>query len=170
MNNLNNNNWFLIEFKPNKYETALKNLNNQGVKTFTPFYNSTYRRKTKFLCSKKQLFPGYMFVSFNTDLLSWRKIGNTFGVKRVVFFGDSPKPLNKELMSALISKCDSFGILPNFDKISKGDEIKLKQGPFANFLAKVDKVDTNGRIWLFLEHMGNLTKITINKCTEKNVI
>ena len=50
-------------------------------------------------------------------------------------------------------------LLP-IQKLKKGDQVKVLTGPFANFIATVEKYETDQRIWILMDLMGRKTKIT----------
>ena len=87
------NQWYLIQFKPNSHRLAERNLQRQGFETFLPMQKITRRKASRFVSDLKPLFPGYMFVSVNSDLAPWRSINSTIGVSKLVSFEGKPKPL-----------------------------------------------------------------------------
>ena len=54
---------------------------------------------------------------------------------------------------------DSSGKLVPIVKMNKGDKVKILAGPFANFIATVEKYETDQRIWVLMDLMGRKTKI-----------
>jgi hypothetical protein len=63
------NQWYLIQFKPNSHRVAERNLHRQGFQTFLPMQKITRRKASRFVSDLKPLFPGYMFVSVDSDLV-----------------------------------------------------------------------------------------------------
>jgi transcriptional antiterminator RfaH len=78
--------WFVLQFKPNSHYQASKNLNQQGFETFLPLHDSTTRKSSRFISTKKPLFPGYMFITFDRTENDWHKINNTYGVSKLSYF------------------------------------------------------------------------------------
>ena len=151
--------WFILQFKPNSHIKAVKNLNRQGFKTFLPLCNITSRKSSKFMNTSQPLFPGYMFVKFDSSESKWHKINNTHGVSRLITFNSILKPIPTEAINILMKRCDLSGkILPE-KKLKEGDQVKVLKGPFANFIATVEKYETNHRIWILMDLMGRKTKI-----------
>ena len=100
---------------------------------------TTRRKASRFVSDLKPLFPGYMFVSVNSELAPWRTINNTIGVSRLVSFDGKPKPLPLQLVSALMLRCDASGaLLPPKSLELRGIVSKCSPDPFANFIATVD--------------------------------
>ena len=44
-------------------------------------------------------------------------------------------------------------------KLKKGDQVKVLNGPFANFIATVEQYETDQRIWVLMDLMGRKSKI-----------
>jgi transcriptional antiterminator RfaH len=155
------NHWYLIQFKPNSYRLAERNLHRQGFETFLPMQKITRRKASSFVSDLKPLFPGYMFVSVNSDLAPWRTINSTIGVSKLVSFEGKPKPLPLQLISGLMLRCDASGILLPPKSLSEGDSVEMLTGTFANFIATVDTIDPEQRIWVLLDFMGQKTRMQV---------
>jgi transcriptional antiterminator RfaH len=155
------NHWYLIQFKPNSHRLAERNLHRQGFETFLPMQKITRRKASRFVSDLKPLFPGYMFVSVNSDLAPWRTINSTIGVSKLVSFEGKPKPLPLQLISGLMLRCDASGILLPPKSLSEGDSVEMLTGPFANFIATVDTIDPEQRIWVLMDFMGQKTRMQV---------
>jgi transcriptional antiterminator RfaH len=153
--------WYLIQFKPNSHRLAERNLHRQGFETFLPMHKITRRKASRFVSDLKPLFPGYMFVNVNSDLAPWRAINSTIGVSRLVSFEGKPKPLPMQLISGLMLRCDVSGTLLPHKSISVGDTVEMITGPFANFIATVDTIDPEQRIWVLMDFMGQKTRMQV---------
>ena len=153
--------WFLIQFKPNSHRLAERNLHRQGFDTFLPMQKITRRKASRFVSDLKPLFPGYMFVSVNSELAPWRSINSTIGVSRLVSFEGKPKPLPLQLISGLKLRCDASGVLLPPKTLNEGDSVEMLTGPFANFIATVDTIDPEQRIWVLMDFMGQKTRMQI---------
>ena len=155
------NHWYLLQLKPNSHRIAERNLNQQGFKTFLPLQEITRRKSSHFVNDLKPLFPGYMFVSFNPEIDAWRKINSTIGVSRLVSFGSRPNALPTELVSGLMMRCDENGKLLPSNALREGDSVELLTGPFAKFVATVDTIEPEQRIWVIMDYMGQKTRIQV---------
>ena len=151
--------WFVIQYKPNSHYQAEKNLNLQGFKTFLPLHETTSRKASQFVKSTKPLFPGYMFVSFNKTENKWHKIKNTYGVSRLITFNSSLKSISSTFIDSLMKRYDSAGKLIPIEKLKKGDQVTVLTGPFANFIATVEKYEGDQRIWILMDLMGREAKV-----------
>ena len=153
--------WYFIQFKRNSHRIAERNLNKQGFKTFLPMQDLTTRRGSEFLTSTKPLFPGYMLVSIKLDGAPWHKINSTLGVSRLISQDGVPKRVPTEVVSGLISRCDSFGRLLPPKSLQRGDSVEIQSGALANFIAKVETIDSDRRIWVLLDIMGQITRVHV---------
>ena len=153
--------WYLIQFKRNSHRIADRNLNQQGFKTFLPLQDITSRRGSEFLTSTKPLFPGYMFVQIKPDGAPWQKINSTLGVSRLICQDGVPKRVPTEVVSGLISRCDRLGRLLPPTAVQRGDIVEIQSGALANFIATVETIDSNRRIWVLIDLMGQITKVQV---------
>ena len=154
--------WYLIQFKPNSYRLAERNLHRQGFETFLPMQKITRRKASRFVSDLKPLFPGYMFVRVNSDLAPWRTINNTIGVSKLVSFEGKPKPLPLQLISGLMLRCDASGTLLPPKTLNEGDSVEMLTGPFANFIATVEAIGPEQRIWVLMDFMGQKTRMQVS--------
>lgn len=153
--------WYFIQIKRNSHRIAQRNLNQQGFRTFLPLQAFTVKRGSKFLKSIRPLFPGYMFVSIKSDGAPWHKINSTLGVTKLICQDGLPKRVPPEIVSGLISRCDSFGRLLPPDALDRGDSVKIHSGALANFIATVETIDSKKRIWVLMDIMGQITRVQV---------
>jgi transcriptional antiterminator RfaH len=45
--------------------------------------------------------------------------------------------------------------------LNVGDTVDVLSGPFANFVATVEKVDAKQRVWLLMEFMGQGARVNV---------
>ena len=151
--------WFILQFKSNSHHLAAKNLNRQGFETFLPLHDTTSRRLSRFISTSKPLFPGYMFIRFDRAESEWHKINNTYGVSRLITFNSLLKSIPTSFVDSLMMRYDLSGKLLPIKKLKKGDQVTVLKGPFANFIATVEKYEADQRIWILMDLMGRKTKI-----------
>lgn len=154
-------NWFLAQVKPNCANIADKNLKRQGFKTFLPLEEETRQRNGKFVTATRPLFPGYIFVAFDAARGFWRTVNSTYGITRLVSFGNEPTAVPLDLVSYLMQRCDAKGKLLPATRLSPGDKVTLTTGPFANFVAEVEKIAPDRRVWVLMDIMGGQTRVAV---------
>jgi len=151
--------WFILQFKSNSHHLAEKNLTRQGFETFLPLHESTIRRSSRFVNTSKPLFPGYMFIRFDKAESGWHKINSTYGVSRLITFNSHLKSIPTKFVDSLLKRYDLSGKLLPIKKLKEGDQVAILKGPFANFIATVEKYEADQRIWILMDLMGRKTKI-----------
>lgn len=156
-------NWYLVQLKPNGHRLAKANLERQGFKTFLPLQNVTKRSAHKFVDRSVPLFPGYMFVELDTAQNAWRKVNSTLGVARIVSLGGTPTPVPTEILKEFISRCDGDGILRPTQGFEVGQDVQVLRGPFANFVAKVEEISPDQRVWILIDLLGQSSRISVAK-------
>tara|TARA_R110002124_G_scaffold281837_1_gene456521 strand:- start:29 stop:556 length:528 start_codon:yes stop_codon:yes gene_type:complete len=154
--------WFLAQLKPNCANLADRHLKRQGFKTFLPLEEEARWRNGKNVTVMRPLFPGYIFVAFDVERGLWHTVNSTYGISRLVSFGQKPAMVPPELMVQLAMRCDARGILLPPKLLKPGDKVTLTKGPFANFVAEVDKVSPDRRVWVLMEIMGSQAKVSVN--------
>ena len=151
--------WFILQFKSNSHHIAAKNLNRQGFETFLPLHDTTSRKLSRFTTTSKPLFPGYMFIKFDRAESEWNKINSTYGVSRLITFNSILRSIPTNFVDHLMKRHDLSGKLLPIQKLKKGDQVTVLKGPFANFIATVEKYEADQRIWILMDLMGRKTKI-----------
>lgn len=153
--------WFLAQLKPNCAAIAERNLKRQGFVTFLPLTEETRKQGGKFVTAIRPLFPGYIFVAFDPARGLWRAINATQGVTRIVGFGMGPAPVPRELVSQLVQRCDTAGKLQPTEaqRLAPGDRVRLRTGPFADFVVKVERIARDQRVWVLIDLMGKPTRM-----------
>ena len=156
-------NWYLVQLKPNGHRLAKTNLERQGFNTFLPLQNVTKRSAHKFVDRLVPLFPGYMFVELDTTQNAWRKVNSTLGVARIVSLGGTPTAIPSEIVNEFISRCDGDGILCPTQGLEVGQYVQVLRGPFANFVAKVEEISPDQRVWILIDLLGQSSRISVTK-------
>jgi len=58
-------------------------------------------------------------------------------------------------------RCDAGGkLLPQ--QLNKEDEVQLLTGPFVNYIAKVETIDAKQRVWVLMDLMGRITRMSVD--------
>ena len=153
--------WFLAQLKPNCGHIAERNLKLQGFQTFLPTEDNTKRVRGKFITAPRPLFPGYIFVAFNTSAGHWRTINSTNGITRLVSFGKEPAQVPVDIVSQLMLRCDVSGKLLPPKLLKPGDQVRLTSGPFADFVCTIESIAPERRVWVLMEIMGGQTRVAV---------
>ena len=155
--------WFLAQIKPNARKIAERHLARQKFETFLPLIEQTVRQNGRFVQSHKPLFPGYIFIRFDTGKGSWRSINSTQGITKLVSFGQVPAPVPDSLITQLRTRCDQDGVIAPAPDLNVGDNVTVTQGPFSDFMAEVLDMDEDQRVWLLIDLMGRQTRVAVRR-------
>ncbi|OOY27872.1 hypothetical protein BMI90_11825 [Thioclava sp. L04-15] len=99
--------WFLAQLKPDSAAIAQAHLERQGIESFLPTEMRTGHRAGRFDTRRSSLFPGYLYVSFDTEKGLWHKINATRGIARLVSFGSAPRLVPSELITQMAERCNA---------------------------------------------------------------
>jgi len=154
-------NWFLAQYKPNSHHIAARNLARQGFRIFLPMQEETKRARGMFVVQMRPLFPGYLFVAFDRLHGSYRAVNSTYGITRLVSLGDVPTPAPADLIRQLMLRCDTEGKLRPQEMLKAGDQVTLTKGPFTDFVATIESIAPDQRIWVLMSLMGTQTRVAV---------
>lgn len=153
--------WFVAQLKPNSDAIAQRNLLRQGFTTFLPRLHKTERKATRFRETRRPLFPGYIFVSVNPASGLWRAINSTQGITRLVSVNARPAPLPAGFVEALQERCDADGLLRPIEALAPGELARITEGPFSDFVVRVESIGDDQRMWVLFDLMGRATRLAV---------
>lgn len=86
--------------------------------------------------------PGYVFVELDLDNDLWHLVKNTPKVTGFLQTGDTPTPLSEQEVMLMLNRADVVKEKPKLRvKFEKGEQVRITEGPFANFNGAVDDVN-----------------------------
>jgi transcription antitermination factor NusG len=106
-------------------------------------------------------FPRYMFIILDPARDQWRRVNGTLGVGGMVMQGDPPQPVPPGIVETLIASTASDGLLQLRPQLNVGDPVRLTQGPFAEYLGTLDRLDDSGRVRVLLDMLGRHVPILV---------
>jgi len=111
---------------------------------------------------EEKLFPGYILLKMQVDDETWPVVRNTAGVTGFVGVDGKPTPLPKEEVHGIREFTELEA--PKYEaKFRKGDGIRIVDGPFADFIGKVDEIDEEkGRLKVLVSIFGRETPIELD--------
>lgn len=155
--------WYAAQVRPKGDAMALMNLEYQGFNAFQPLIwetKSSVKGPQRLL---RPMFPGYVFVEFDISLLGWTKIRSTRGISRLVGNANrGPSRLPDGLIEILKQRCAGNVANGAANDIQPGDKVYVSSGPFAAFLATVERMDAKNRVWLLIDFMGRASRFSTN--------
>lgn len=153
--------WYLAQIKPNCLKIAERNLRRQGVRIFLPRIRETSRQRGRFATRLKPLFPGYIFVAFDAARQGCRTINSTYGISRLVNVGARPATVPAGLIGQLQQRCDGDSTFQPAEVLHQGDAVRITTGPFADFLATIEQIAPDRRVWILIDLMGRETRTAV---------
>jgi len=86
--------------------------------------------------------PGYVFVEMALDNDLWHVVKNTPRVTGFLQTGDQPNALSESEVNAMLNRADVTKEKPKMKlKFTKGEQVRITDGPFTNFNGAVDDVN-----------------------------
>lgn len=153
--------WYAAQLRPNGDSLALVNLKRQGFNAFRPLLWETKRSAKGPQRVLRPMFPGYVFVEFDITQPDWPKIRSTRGVSRLVGnISGRPSQLPNALIDILRQRCAGNVDKTSVNALQPGDKVYVSSGPFAAFLATVERMDAQSRVWLLIDFMGRATRFS----------
>ncbi len=110
----------------------------------------------------ERLFPGYIMVQMIMGDDAWHLVRSTRGVTGFVGTGTTPTPLPETEVKTLMKFMTMEA--PKFEaKFSVGDSIKIVDGPFADFLGRVDEVnEEQGKVKVLISSFGREVPVELD--------
>jgi len=101
-----------------------------------------------------RIFPGYLLINMVLNEKTWELIVNTDGVTGFVRTDKYPRPLPENEVKAIMKYMEIEQ--PAYQaSFNVGDAVKITEGPFADFIGSVQKIDaTKGKAEVLISFLG----------------
>lgn len=111
---------------------------------------------------KERLFPGYVLVQIDLNDTTWNLVRNTTGVTGFVGTGGKPTPISEAEVESIMKFSQMEA--PKFEvKFHVGDGVRIIDGPFSDFLGKVDSIDEEkGKVKVLVSIFGRETPVELD--------
>ncbi|MCU1226387.1 MAG: NusG antitermination factor [Edaphobacter sp.] len=117
-------------------------LQNRIGRIMIPTEPVTELRNGKKYTIERVFLPGYVLVEMELDNDLWHVIKNTPRVTGFLGTGDNPVALSEQEVSSILFRSDASKDKPSMKiKFDKGEQVRINEGPFANFTGTVDDVN-----------------------------
>ncbi len=117
-------------------------LQNRIGRIMIPTEPVTELRNGKKYTTERVFLPGYVLVEMDLDNDLWHVIKNTPRVTGFLGTGDKPVALTEQEVSSIIFRSETTKDKPTLKvKFEKGEQVRINEGPFANFNGAVDEVN-----------------------------
>ena len=117
---------------------------------------------------RERLFPGYVLVRMRMDDEGWYVVRNTPGVTGFISADDErdrrakPLPLTDAEVANILKRMESAQPRAKVG-ITKGENVKIVDGPFKEFIGEVDEVDADkGKVKILVSFFGRETPVELD--------
>ena len=141
---------------------ACEHLRRQGFDVFLPLIIKTANKNGKFLDTKSPLFPGYLFMGTSIDPIPWKSVNGTRGISTAVTLDGTYRPIPNHIVEGLRCRCDDDGVIQRLNDIVPGDRVKIKRGPFTEFICTVDDIQDDRRAWVLIDLLQQKTRAEVS--------
>lgn len=137
-------------------------LKDQIAEILVPTQNKVIIESGKKREIQERLFPGYVLIKMHLNDTTWQVVRHTAGVTGFVGIGAKPTPLPEKEIKAILKFMKMEA--PKFEvKFNIGDSVKIVDGPFADFLGKVDEIDEEkGKVKVLVSIFGRETPVELD--------
>lgn len=161
--------WFVIQVMSGQEKKVKKNLEeNRSAAGMTdmlleivvPTENVAEVKKGEQKISEKRLWPGYALVRMKLTDESWMYVKETNGVIGFIG-GGKPVPLSQAEVDEILHDLQARkGEVAYKNKFQVGDNVKITEGVFVNFLGTVEEVNhEKGRLSVMVSIFGRDTRV-----------
>ena len=168
---MDNGKWYLLYTSSGYEERAKRNLEQRikymdtGGKIFQVVVPTTKEieiRSGKRHIASKKAFSGYIMVCMLLDEQSMDMVRTTPGVAGFVSSGANPMPLSDNEVDAILRRMEEVPSQVNI-AFNKGESIRVTNGPFADFIGKVDDINWDkGKVTVMLSLFGRETPVELD--------
>ncbi len=163
--------WYVVHVQSG-HEMKVKQALSQRIKSLgvedrifdivIPMRDSVVVKKGKKKKVKEKVFPGYILVKMVLDDDTWLVVRTTEGVTGFVGAGTKPTPISDKEVEAIMKFVQQEH--PRFKtKLSVGEAVKIKEGPFADFLGTIKEIDEErGKVKVLVSIFGRETPVELD--------
>ena len=156
--------WYLIYSKPKEEKLAKEHLDRQGYETYLPLVLGRIKKRGRTQRSIQPMFPRYLFIYLSDQTDDWGPIRSTIGVSNLVKFGMAPAKVPENLIIRLKENeaDEGYHYLPS-QKLKKGDQILIIEGPFEGYEATLFSQNAEDRVVVLLNIAEKYIKVQLNQ-------
>ena len=164
--------WFVVHTYSgfeNKVAAAIEQrakifgLQDQVTRVVVPVEEVVEVRKGQKRISSQKFYPGYVLVEMELTDETWHLVRSTPKVTGFVGSGARPVPLPPEEVEGILRQMEEGAEKPKpKDVFSKGDKVRVSEGPFVNFTGTIEDVNPErGRLKVMVGLLGRLTPVDL---------
>ena len=111
----------------------------------------------------RNFMPGYVFIRMEPDDELFKMIREVNGVSQFVGADDKPSVLREDEVKNVLGLIEDKKDKPKVEiKVRIGDQVKVTEGPFANFIGTVESIDHDrARLRVTVSIFGRSTPVDL---------
>lgn len=152
--------WYVAQTQPHAENKAVFHLERQNFRVFCPRVRRTVRHARKVTRTLAPLFPGYVFLNLDTARERWRSVNGTYGIARLIMQHDAPQPVPRGVVEQVKERIGDDGAINWAPMLEIGQQVRLCDGPFADFVGSLEHLDSAGRVRVLLDLMGRAVSVS----------
>ena len=164
--------WYVIHTQTGqevkvKNSLELKVRQGPAAEAFGPVLVPTERvaeiRGGKKRISERKFFPGYLLIQMEMSDENWHLVRTTAGVTGFIGAGRKPVALSDEEVGEILRQTEERKDKPTPRvTFSKGEGVRVTEGPFANFSGAIEEVNTQrGKLKVLVSIFGRQTPMEL---------
>lgn len=146
-----------------KQRVESEHLQDKILDVLVPTQDKIEIRSGKKETVKEKIFPGYILVKMILDDNTWLAVRTTQGVTSFVGMGNKPTAISDSEVNSIVKFMEAGG-QPTYKTVfGEGDTVKIIDGPFADFIGKVETVDKEkGKVRVLVSIFGRETPVELD--------
>lgn len=136
-------NWYAVQTKPYREDQAASNIQRLGLSVLLPKIKNEKLEFGSRRAQVKPLFPGYLFARFSLSP-HFHSIRYARGVSRVLCIGETPIPLDDEIIGAIQSRIGKDGYVTIGGAFQPGEEVVINEGPLRGLIGVFESELSDG--------------------------
>jgi len=172
--------WYVLRVASNREEQVcdalirkvkIEGLEDRVGRILVPMQREKRMKGGQIKLYDRKLYPGYVFIEMETEEDGrvpedvWFLIKDTSGVGDFIGSDGKPsemKPHDVEKMLSVVEKSAEAPTLAGLAAFKKGDQVKIKEGPFENYEGEIDEVlPDKGQVRVIVTIFGRATPIEL---------
>lgn len=146
--------WLVVNTHAHREKLVLENLDRQNFGTYCPLVRKQLRARGSRREVLRPLFPSYVFVRVAPDKSQWRPVLSTYGVRKVVRFGDATPYLDARFIETLQAREIDGAVVKPRAPYAPGQDVRIAAGPFDGLVARIIDVRENDRLVILMDLLG----------------
>ncbi len=145
-----------------KQRVESEHLENKIIEVLVPTQDKIEIKSGKKVSVKEKIFPGYILVKMVLEDASWLAVRTTQGVTSFVGMGNKPTPISDAEVATIVRFTKEEA--PTYKQVfAVDDTVKIVDGPFAEFIGKVDSIDQErGKVKVLVSIFGRETPVELD--------